>query len=206
MQARCGLGVAIFMEESMELTILTTTSAPRLLGAKSGGERGIRTPVSCPTSDFESGAFARPSLQDHPDYQDALFEEAELDSAFRFQQAAFEVDGDSGGRFQDGRRRLALWDRWRRRPTAGHTGVDQGAETHQTGLKRDVERGATQTVVAQVGRSVAQGLDFRMGGRIIQGHGAVVASARRLAFHHENGANGDFILIQFRSSSASRMK
>ena len=153
----------------MELTILTTTSAPRLLGAKSGGERGIRTPVSCPTSDFESGAFARPSLQDHPDYQDALFEEAELDSAFRFQQAAFEVDGDSGGRFQDGRRRLALWDRWRRRPRGPH-GRGSAPKTSDR-VKRDVER-ATQTVVAQVGRSVAQGL-ISAWAEGLQGHGAV---------------------------------
>ena len=72
------------------------------------------------------------------------------------------------------------------------TGVHHRAHAHHAGLHRDVQRGASQPVIAHGRGRGPQCDDLGMRSGIVRGDGLIVPGADDLLIQHDDRADGDF--------------
>ena len=74
---------------------------------------------------------------------------------------------------------------------AGNTSLDNRASAHRAGFESDVERGVSETVVAEGVRGFANGDDFRMGSGIGIANGTIAGTREDFFVMNEDSADGD---------------
>lgn|GEM_PF-2634597 len=72
------------------------------------------------------------------------------------------------------------------------TGLDHGASTHRTWLKRDVHRGTGKTVVVENVGGFTEDNDFGVSGGIVVANGPISGLRDDFVFADEKSADGDF--------------
>src|SRR5258708_9823700 len=83
--------------------------------------------------------------------------------------------------------------------------MHDGARAHGAGLERHVERAAFQTVVVEFLGRFTQGLDFRVGGRVLARNRRIVAAADDFPVLYHQSADGHFAPLGRAHRQAQRL-